>query len=64
VPALGIGQAVSRLLVKEGAKVAVTDVLDEAGRTLATELSSSTSSADEWIGRRAKHVDNLRESLV
>lgn len=39
--ARGIGQAVS-LLVKEGAKVALTDVSDEAGRTLATELSSST----------------------
>ena len=33
--ARGIGQAVSRLLVKEGAKVALTDVLDEVGRALA-----------------------------
>jgi len=56
--ALGIGQAVCRLLVKEGAKVAVTDVLDEAGRALATDLSSSTGNARYW------HLDVAKELEV
>ena len=36
--ALGIGLSACRLLAREGAKVAVTDVLDEAGRRVAAEL--------------------------
>ncbi len=38
---LGIGQATCRLMVKEGAKVAIADILDDEGRSLAKELGSS-----------------------
>ena len=34
----GIGRAASLLFAREGAKVALTDVLDEEGRTVAREV--------------------------
>jgi len=39
--ALGIGRETCILLAKEGAKVAVTDVLDEEGKKLADEINHS-----------------------
>ena len=39
--ARGMGAATSRLFVAEGAKVAITDVLEEEGRALAAELGDA-----------------------
>jgi len=38
-----MGAATSRLFVQEGARVAITDVLEDAGATLATELGDAAS---------------------
>lgn len=53
--ARGMGAATSRLFVNEGAKVAIADVLDEAGEALATELGDNArffkldvTSEDNW----------------
>lgn len=40
--ARGMGAATTRLFVAEGAKVAISDVLDEAGQALAAELGEAT----------------------
>src|ERR1700755_1285925 len=40
--AAGIGAAIARAFVSEGAWVAVTDIADERGRELATTLGSSS----------------------
>lgn len=39
--ARGIGAATARLLSSEGAKIAITDVLDDDGRTMADELGEN-----------------------
>jgi 3alpha(or 20beta)-hydroxysteroid dehydrogenase len=53
--ARGMGEATVRLLVEEGAKVLIADVLDSPGQLLAEELGSSVSffhldvtSKDDW----------------
>jgi len=40
--ARGMGAATSRLFAKEGARVAITDVLEDAGASLASELGETT----------------------
>ena len=44
----GIGQATCVLLAKEGAKVAITDILDRQGQKLAEEIQSKGSVAQFW----------------
>lgn len=56
--ALGIGRACALRLVEEGARVALFDVLDEAGRALLEELRTRGADADYW------HVDVSREAQV
>ena len=53
--ARGMGAADARMLVKEGAKVVIGDILDDEGRALADELGDSAryihldvSNADDW----------------
>jgi len=46
--ALGIGQATSRLLAREGASVAVTDVLADEGRRLVGSIEEAGGSARFW----------------
>ncbi len=53
--ALGIGRAACRMLAKEGAAVAVTDVLDSEGMRLAEEIRSQGGTARYW------HLDVSRE---
>jgi len=56
--ALGIGRAICFLLSREGAQVAVTDVLDEQGRKTARELQDEGGSAEYW------HLDVSKEAEV
>ncbi|MBD3264853.1 MAG: glucose 1-dehydrogenase [Candidatus Omnitrophica bacterium] len=44
----GIGKGTARVLAEEGAKVAITDVLDEEGNNLAKEIKDSGGEADYW----------------
>jgi len=55
---LGIGRATSMLLAREGAAVAVVDVLDLGGARVADEIRSSGGRARFW------HLDVTRESDV
>jgi NAD(P)-dependent dehydrogenase (short-subunit alcohol dehydrogenase family) len=56
--ALGIGRETSILLAKEGAKVAVTDILDKEGEALADEINHSGGVAKFW------HLDVAKENEV
>jgi NAD(P)-dependent dehydrogenase (short-subunit alcohol dehydrogenase family) len=56
--ALGIGRAACVLLAREGAKVAVTDVLDEAGAKVVAEIKSQGGTARYW------HLDVSKEKQV
>lgn len=56
--ALGIGRETCLLLAKEGAKVAITDVLDKEGKTLAEEINNAGGIAKFW------HLDVSKESEV
>jgi NAD(P)-dependent dehydrogenase (short-subunit alcohol dehydrogenase family) len=56
--ALGIGQATCLLLAKEGARVAVTDVLDNEGKSLVDEMCDRGWQADYW------HLDVSKEAEV
>ena len=56
--ALGIGRETCILLAKEGARVAVTDVLDKEGKKLADEINHSCGVAKFW------HLDVTKESEV
>jgi NAD(P)-dependent dehydrogenase (short-subunit alcohol dehydrogenase family) len=56
--ALGIGRETCLLLAKEGAKVAVTDVLDKEGKELAKEINQSGGVAKYW------HLDVTDEREV
>lgn len=56
--ALGIGRETCLLLAKEGAKVAVTDVLDKEGKELTTEINQSGGEAKFW------HLDVADERAV
>ena len=49
--ALGIGRSTCLLLAKEGSKVAVTDILDNPGREVVSEIESSGGVAQYW------HID-------
>ena len=70
--ARGIGASTARLLAQEGAKVIVTDILDQEGEALAASIGASAayypldaSSEKEWgslaemIGRKYGHLDIL-----
>jgi NAD(P)-dependent dehydrogenase (short-subunit alcohol dehydrogenase family) len=56
--ALGIGRETCILLAKEGATVAVTDVLDTEGQKLADEINQSGGAAKFW------HLDVAKENGV
>ncbi|OGC76380.1 MAG: short-chain dehydrogenase [candidate division Zixibacteria bacterium RBG_16_50_21] len=56
--ALGIGQATCLLFAKEGAGLAVTDVLDQEGERVVQEISQKGGQAKYW------HLDVSREQEV
>lgn len=56
--ALGIGRETCILLANEGAKVAITDILDEEGEKLAAEISQNGGVAKFW------HLDVTIEDEV
>lgn len=56
--ALGIGRETCLLLAKEGAKVAITDVLEKEGKALAEEINKAGGIAKFW------HLDVSKESEV
>jgi len=56
--ALGIGKASCQLLAEEGAKVAVTDILDKDGQNLVKEIKSRGGVAEFW------HLDVSNEREV
>jgi NAD(P)-dependent dehydrogenase (short-subunit alcohol dehydrogenase family) len=56
--ALGIGRETCLLLAKEGAKVAVTDVLDKEGHELVKEINQTGGVAKYW------HLDVTNEQEV
>lgn len=56
--ALGIGAAACKLLAREGALVAVTDLRDQEGEELAKQISGDGGRAEYW------HLDVSRESEV
>ncbi len=55
---LGIGRAACILLAKEGAKVAVTDILDAEGNALVKEIKAMGFTAEYW------HLDTSDENNV
>jgi len=56
--ALGIGKSACLLLAKEGAKVAVTDILDREGQRVVYEIKDSKGMAKFW------HLDVSKEEEV
>lgn len=54
----GIGKAIALLLAQEGAKVAVTDINDDAGESLVEEIVSAGGVAKYW------HLDTTDEDTV
>ena len=56
--ALGIGRETCILLAKEGARVAVTDILDKEGQELVKEINKSGGIAKFW------HLDVSNEKEV
>lgn len=64
--ALGIGRETCLLLAREGAKVAVTDVLDQEGQELAEEITRSGGVAKFWHLNVAKEqeVENVYAEVV
>ena len=56
--ALGIGRATAILLAREGAIVAVTDILDEEGQKTVEEIRAANGCAHYW------HLDVSREGAV
>jgi NAD(P)-dependent dehydrogenase (short-subunit alcohol dehydrogenase family) len=55
--AAGIGKSASIMLAKEGARVALADISDEAGRKVVSEVRSAGGSAEYWH----INVSNSRE---
>ena len=64
--ALGIGRETCILLAKEGAKVAITDVLDKEGQKLAEEINRSGGVAKFWHLNvtNEKEVENVYAEVV
>lgn len=64
--ALGIGRETCILLAKEGAQVAVTDLLDKEGQELADEITQSGGSASFWHLNVAdeKEVEKVYSEVV
>jgi NAD(P)-dependent dehydrogenase (short-subunit alcohol dehydrogenase family) len=58
--ALGIGRATCELLAREGAKVAVVDLLDEEGRELASRIDRAGGTARYWRADVARESDVQR----
>jgi NAD(P)-dependent dehydrogenase (short-subunit alcohol dehydrogenase family) len=56
--ALGIGRAACLLLAKEGSKVAVADIVDDAGKEVVSDIKSSGGVAQYW------HIDVSNEKEV
>jgi NAD(P)-dependent dehydrogenase (short-subunit alcohol dehydrogenase family) len=56
--ALGIGRSAANLLAREGAMVAVTDILDEEGRNTVAEIQRAGGNARYW------HLDVSKETEV
>jgi NAD(P)-dependent dehydrogenase (short-subunit alcohol dehydrogenase family) len=56
--ASGLGKASCLLLAKEGAKVAVVDINDEAGKSVASEIEGNGGIAEYW------HIDTSNEREV
>lgn len=56
--ALGIGRAISIVLAREGARVAVTDIRDEEGQEVAEEIREFGGRAQYW------RVDTTEEKVV
>jgi NAD(P)-dependent dehydrogenase (short-subunit alcohol dehydrogenase family) len=56
--ALGIGQAAGRMLAREGASLAVTDLQDEEGRALVQQIAGAGGMAEYW------HLDVSRADEV
>ncbi|XKH59485.1 glucose 1-dehydrogenase [Halomonas sediminis] len=54
----GIGRAISLLLAREGAKVAVTDIQDEEGKKVVEEINNAGGTAEYW------HLDTSSEEQV
>jgi 3alpha(or 20beta)-hydroxysteroid dehydrogenase len=64
--ASGQGEAEARRFVAEGARVAITDIADDAGRTLAEELGSAAvyhrldvTDPEDWAGVTAATVEHF-----
>src|SRR3954462_12200813 len=55
---LGIGKATCLLLAREGAKVAVTDILDREGQAVVAEIAAQQGEARYW------HLDTSDEAEV
>lgn len=55
---LGIGKAAAILLAKEGAKVAVTDILEKEGNEVVNEIRKNKGTAAYW------HLDTSNENEV
>lgn len=55
---LGIGRATCLMLAREGAKVAVTDILDDEGKELVEKITNDGGEAEFW------HLDVSQESQV
>ncbi len=56
--ALGIGRSTCLLMAKEGAKVAVTDILDNKGNQVVSEIKNSGGNAEYW------HINVINEEEV
>jgi len=56
--ARGIGRAVCRLFAREGAAVAVTDIVDDEGREVVAQIEKAGGEAAYW------HLDTAREENI
>ena len=54
----GIGEAICEVLAKEGARVAITDVLDKEGKNLVEKIKKNGGEAEYW------HLDVTKENEV
>jgi NAD(P)-dependent dehydrogenase (short-subunit alcohol dehydrogenase family) len=56
--ARGIGRAICKMFAREGAWVAVTDIIDDEGRQVADDIKTAGGKAEFW------HLDTSREDNV